>query len=208
MRYVLKGLKWTFVSILSLFLIAVLLIVGLSVYAAYFGIEFVDDDVSLYDEYKNTVLYASEFMPAVSDLGEYSDIKFAGKETYFTPFFTSTSMNLFVQYPEEEYLLRKAALYDGLSLITEPISYNNDGILIMYPFFSYKGYQMQAVSVEEANFYACKYVGFVGYNDDERAICYLLYNDDDRDYIVEADEEPVKAMQKMMKKEFHFFSFD
>lgn len=208
MRYILKGLKWIFIFILSLFLITVLLIVGLSVYAAYFGIEFVDNDVNFYDEYKSTVLYADEFMPALAELGEYSNIEFAGKETYFNPFFVSTSMNLFVQYPEDEYLAQKDTLYDGLTLITEPISYNDDGSLIMYPVFTYKGYQIQAVALEEADFYACKYVGFVGYNDDERAICYLVYNDDDRDYIVEADEDPIKAMQKMMKKEFHFFSFE
>lgn len=201
-----KIIKRTLLTIIILFVTFIVLYVGLVVYSAFFGLKSTDTDISRYDEYRNSMFYSEEFMPLLDELGNYQDIAFGQTEVYYNPFFISSSMNLFVQYSEEDYPAAKASAMEGLSTLTEP-DYLHSGELVMLPNLEHRGYKLQAIQLLE-DYWACKYVGYIGFDDEHHAICNLLYNDPDRDYIAEADEDPLKAMHKWLNKEFWWHTFD
>lgn len=201
-----KIIKRTLLTIIFLFITFIVLYVGLVVYSAFFGLKSTDTDISRYDEYRNSMFYSEEFMPLLDELGNYQDIAFGQTEVYYNPFFISSSMNLFVQYSEEDYPAVKSSAMEGLSPLTEP-DYLHSGKLVMLPNLEHRGYKLQAIQLLE-DYWACKYVGFIGFDDEHHAICYLLYNDPDRDYIAEADEDHLKAMHKWLNKEFWWHTFD
>ena len=77
-----KIIKRTLLIIILLFLTLFLLFVGLIVYSALFGLKTIDTDITRYDEYRSGMLYASEFMPSLDELGPYQDIAFGQAEVY------------------------------------------------------------------------------------------------------------------------------
>jgi len=201
-----KIIKRTLVTIIILFLTLIVLYAGLFVYSAFFGLKSTDTDIARYDEYRNSMFYSEEFMPLLDELGNYQDIAFGQTEVYYNPFFISHSMNLFVQYGEEEYLTVKSTALEGMTCITEA-DFDYGGELVMLPNLEHRGYKLQAIQLLD-DYWACKYVGFIGFDDEHHAICYLLYNDPDRDYIAEVDEDPLEAMRKWLNKEFWWHTFD
>ena len=205
MKRIWKFIKRTLDTIVILFFALCLLFLGLTLYSAYFGLKSTDTDISQYEEYRNATLYGNKFMPSLNDLGDYQDIAFGQTEVYYTPFFISCSMNPFVQYSEEDYDLIKATALEGRSLIAEA-EYSYNGELIMLPTIEHRGYTLHAIELHP-NTCPCNYVGFIGFDDVNHAICFLLYNDDDRDYIGEADEDPLTAMYKWLNKEFWWHTF-
>lgn len=202
-----KIIKRTLLTIIFLFLTLFVLFVGLIVYSAFFGLKSTDTDIACYDEYRNEMFYASDFMPSLDELGPYKDIAFGQTEVYYMPFFISESMNLFVQYSADDYQQIKSQALASRPLITEDV-YDYSGNLILMAKVDYHDYSLLAIQCYEYLDMACKYVGFVGFDDEHHAICYLLYNDPDRDYIADADEDPLKAMRKWLNKEFWWHTFD
>lgn len=202
-----KIIKRTLLIIILLFLTLFLLFVGLIVYSALFGLKTIDTDITRYDEYRSEMLYASEFMPSLDELGPYQDIAFGQAEVYYMPFFISESMNLFVKYSDADYQRVKSQALASHQLITEDV-YDYSGYLIMMAKVDYYGYSLQAFQCYKHLDMACKHIGFIGFDDDQHSVCYLIYNDDDRDFIADQDEDPLKAMYRWLKKEFWWHTFD
>ena len=165
----------------------------------------VDTDVSNYTTYRQELNYAVEFMPSLDELGEYEELRFGYQETpefIFCP----TTMSLTIKYGAGAYEAMKQQVLAGYDFIDAPVI-DTDGYILLDDFFTHKGYDFYAVAVCETGYYACKYFGLVGINDNAHCIAWLYYDDVDRDYIARPDEDLDQEMCKLTDDYFHWKPF-
>lgn len=155
-----------------------------------------------YDACLKKVAYSADFMPALADLQPWEDVQFVYQRTPMV-LFESESLNLFVQYGEDEYEARKEVALRRDDFVAERVL-DHAGDVVMLPVIEHAGYTLHAVAVHGSGWELCKYVGFIGVNDAQRRICYLLYEDVDRDYIADANENVQSAFDRWLDAEFAF----
>lgn len=171
-------------------------------------ISILDDEMENYPNVVAEVKYASDFMPALSDLSDYTNIRYSYRERYygllfFLPMFVSEGVTLFVEYPEDIYEQKKAETLANYEFITEE-TYNYDGDLTSpLAQFEYKGYSFQA-DINEEMVYAVKSFVLVGYNDQANKIAYCYFYDFDIDLLAWSGEDPLTAMHEFMDEHFYW----
>ena len=171
----------------------------------------IDCNIDNYAQKMADVYYASEFMPELSELSEYTNISYSHTQTllglvFFLPMFFSDGIAIWVEYPEDIYEQKKADLFESYDFIEEEI-YDSDGDLISpLASFEYKGYQFQADVSEEYDDYSmcCKSFILVGYSDELNRIAYLYSYDFDLDWIANADEDKLSEMHRFMDEHFYW----
>ena len=171
-------------------------------------ISILDCEIENYPDVIAEVEYASDFLPALSDLSDYTNIRYSYRERYygllfFLPMFVSEDVTLFVEYPEDIYEQKKAETLANYEFITEEI-YDSDGDL-KSPLaqFEYKGYSFQA-DINEETVYAVKSFVLVGYNDQANKLAYCYFYDFDLDVLAWSGEDPLTAMHKFMDEYFYW----
>ena len=154
------------------------------------------------------VEYASEFMPALSDLSEYTNISYSYKDTIsglilLLPMFEICGITLFVEYPEDIYEQKKAETLAKYEFISEETYEYYEHLQAPLPQFEYKGYTFQADTNEEKTGDALKSFVLVGYNDETNKIAYCYFYDFDIDlWPVEGDY--ITAMRQFMDENFYW----
>ena len=167
----------------------------------------VDADLSHYEAYRQDLNYAVEFMPEINSLGEYEELRFGYQKTSGFLFVAET-MSLTVRYSEDEYMSVKEQVLSGYDFIDAPII-EKDGDIQLDDAFEHKGFAFRAFPTYQQNirYGASKYFGLLGVNDDLCSIAWLYYDDVDRDYIAEVDENPDEEMCSLIDDEFHWKPF-
>lgn len=167
-----------------------------------------DCEIENYPDVIAEVKYASDFLPALSDLSDYTNIRYSYRKRYygllfFLPMFVSEGVTLFVEYPEDIYEQKKAETLANYEFITEE-TYNYDGDL-KSPLaqFEYKGYSFQA-DINEEMVYAVKSFVLVGYNDQANKLAYCYFYDFDIDALAWSREDPLTAMHEFMDGSFYW----
>ncbi len=161
-----------------------------------------NQNLAAYDACLEKVAYSADFMPALAELQPWEDVQFIYQRTPMV-LFESESLNLFVQYGEDEYEARKESALNRDDFVTERVL-DHAGDVVMLPVIEHAGYTLHAVAVHGSGWELCKYVGFIGVNDAQKRICYLLYEDVDRDFIADADEDVQFAFARWFDAEFAF----
>jgi hypothetical protein len=171
-------------------------------------ISILDDEIENYPDVIAEVKYASDFLPALSDLSDYTNIRYSYRKRYygllfFLPMFVSEGVTLFVEYPEDIYEQKKAETLANYEFIAEEI-YDDDGDL-KSPLaqFEYKGYSFQA-DINEETVYAVKSFVLVGHNDETNKIAYCYFYDFDLDVLAWSGEDPLTAMHRFMDGSFYW----
>ena len=172
-------------------------------------ISILDYEIENYPDVIAEVEYASDFMPALSDLSEYTNIRYSYRERYygflfFLPMFVSEGVTLFVEYPEDIYEQKKAETLANYEFIAEEIYDDYDGDL-KSPLaqFEYKGYSFQADINEEMESTVKSFM-LVGYNDETNKIAYCYFYDFDLDVLAWSGEVPLTAMRQFMDEHFYW----
>lgn len=153
---------------------------------------------------------ASTYMPKLTDLGEYLDLKYTYQVTCYSNFmgFYSDTMALFVKYDSETYAEEKERVLGSYKFLEEPVMRSSDTYELPVTEFDYNGYRMKVVPDEDyIDFCACKSFMILGFNDDACTIAYLYYYDFDLDYIAEADEDLEAEMRGLVDVAFSWPEF-
>lgn len=180
-----------------------------------FTLSVIDCDIENYNEKIDEIYDAEKFMPSISDLEDYTSIKYSHKRTlggltFFLPIFTTDVISLTVEYPENIYEAKKAEALSGYDFITD-VTYSKyrEGEIISPPAeFEYMGFTFKA-DINEG-FSTCPIKSFLllGYNDENNQIAYCYFYDFDLDYLARSDEEPIEEMYELMDKYFHSEDFE
>jgi hypothetical protein len=171
-------------------------------------ISILDDEIENYPDVIAEVKYASDFLPALSDLSDYTNIRYSYRERYygflfFLPMFVSEGVTLFVEYPEDIYEQKKAETLANYEFTSEEI-YDGDGNLKSpLSHFEYKGYSFQADINEEMESTVKSFM-LVGYNDETNKIVYCYFYDFDLDVLAWSGEDPLTAMHRFMDGSFYW----
>lgn len=162
----------------------------------------VNTDVNHYETYRQELNYAVEFMPEINSLGEYDELRFGYQKTSGFLFVAET-MSLTAKYSEAEYAAIKETMLTHYEFIDVPIV-DTDGDVLLDDSFIHKGFAFSAVPTyrHDIQYGACKYFGLLGINDDLCCIAWLYYDDVDRDYIAEEDEDLDQEMRALIDDEF------
>ncbi|MBE6959085.1 MAG: hypothetical protein E7447_08060 [Ruminococcaceae bacterium] len=162
-----------------------------------------DYDIKNYESKREGIPHASDFLPTLTQLGEYTKISYSYQ---FTPLllFQVETVSLFVEYspqmyqqmkdtlPETYYFLEKTVLCDdGASYQSAPAS------------FTYKGYQFKtAVYPESQGGGYCKQFLMVGTDDEKCRLAFCYFYDMDLDYVGDADKTEEEVITKFMDEYF------
>ena len=171
-------------------------------------ISIINCEMEDYDDAIADVEYASEFMPALSDLSEYTNISYSYKDTIsglilLLPMFEICGITLFVEYSEDIYEQKKAETLAKYEFISEETYEYYEHLQAPLPQFEYKGYTFQADTNEEKTGDALKSFVLVGYNDETNKIAYCYFYDFDIDlWPVEGDY--ITAMRQFMDEHFYW----
>ena len=165
----------------------------------------VDTDISKYETYRQALNYAVDFMPALDELGQLEELRFGYQETPEFIFCPKT-MSLTVRYDEATYEAMKQQMLAAYEFIDSPMI-ETDGDILLDDAFTYHGYDFKAVPMLEYEYTTCKYFGLLGLNDEQHCIAWLYYDDADRDYIAQADQDLDHEMRTLIDDEFHWNPF-
>lgn len=165
----------------------------------------IDTDFSNYNTYRQELNYASEFMPELSELGQFEELRFGYKETPQFIFLPKT-MSLTVRYSAAEYAAVKEQMLASYEFTDAPVI-DTDGDVLLDDSFTHQGYVFHSVQTQEAMYRACKYFGLLGVNDEQHCIAWLYYDDVDRDLIATPEEDLDAEMCKLIDDEFYWYPF-
>lgn len=160
----------------------------------------IDTDITNYNTYRQELNYASEFMPELSELGQFEALRFGYKETPQFIFLPKT-MSLTVKYSEAEFASVKDKMLARYEFIDAPII-DTDGDVLLDDSFTHQGYVFHSVPMLKAMHSACEYFGLLGVNDKQCCIAWLYYDDVERDFIAESGEDLDDAMRGLIDEEF------
>jgi hypothetical protein len=118
-------------------------------------------------------------LPAVDEMGEYTEIQFKHLQKNNSIFFLSNAYILKSTYPKDQYEKQKKHITNNI-LYDETV--NNRGEQINAS-FAFDGFSFQMLSLEKYNFLYPKEFAFVGVSDTTNQIAFVFYSDIDLDYI-------------------------
>ena len=149
---------------------------------AFFGFndDYSAEDVGEYEAYLDFPLSAREFMPALSDCGEYQKAGLSRRERVQF-IFGHHSVCLFLRYGEEEYARAKKQIEARYRFLekTDTTFRDISGSIC--------GYRVRMITTGD-NYSDVKDGKFIGFNEDTNTILYAYYYDDDLDYIDDLDK--------------------
>lgn len=156
------------------------------------NIENYADDIEKY--------HATLFMPRLEDVGEYKNVAyFIRKDETVFPEYT---MQLVVEYDEDEYLKEKERLKTAYTYLekAQKADWNDDVYAIPVAEFSYAGFSFRVAAFQDTVY--PKNFGMVGVSDEKFAIAYLWVYAQDLDSICEVGNNGLEEMQEFV--ECHF----
>ena len=158
----------------------------------------IDTNIENYETKRTEVVSAKDYMPPLSELGEYENVSFAYKITGFV--FESETISLFISYSSESYLENKEQLLSRYQFFSEAVvSY--DGYYSMpVSEIDYGGYHFQIASNDKYS--PCKSFVMVGYDDANCRLALCYFYDVELDYIAKPDENPSEKMQEFIERYF------
>ena len=147
------------------------------------------------EEYK-----ASAFMPDLGAIGEYENIDYFSRKDEGA--FPHYSLQLVVQYDEENYFLAKEQLNTAYTYLEEPQKPDFDDTVYSMPTakFETPGFNFRIAMFEDTVY--PKNFGMVGTSDENFEIAYLWTYAPDLDYICKADANETKAMGEFIREYF------
>ena len=121
-------------------------------------------------------------MPELTELGSPADLEYHDYFSQMGIFFTCDSDVLIASYPEGEYQRQKALLEERFVFQGSPIASNGKKVPASVEL---EGYVFRFLDTEGAyeRLYFPKRLMLIGTNDAQKEIVYLLFYDDDLDYI-------------------------
>lgn len=172
--------EWKIGLSVLILLLFVILFLGGVLFGSYVRLErYYNKDVS---QYYASVIEENELMPALEDIGqpvwtEYCDV-------FTSAFvFVSDADYLICRYDAGEYELQKQQIEEKYTFQTEILdSYGNP----CEPSENIDGYQFRVLSTKgeyERYMKYPRYMGLIGYSDEEKEIIYLSYCNTDLDYL-------------------------
>lgn len=144
------------------------------------------------EEYNRIEETIFEF-PALGELGQYNRIEYHEFIDQAGPFFIAENHILLCQYSEAEYTQQLHRLHETYSFQSEPLSahgYTCD------PTITIDGDCFQLLSIDTEHYPALEYpkrLFFIVTNEDTQEIGYLLFRDDDLDYIADLENHLLNA---------------
>ena len=150
------------------------------------------------DDKKELNYYAPDFLPELNTLGDYCDIEYTVKKSYEL-FFETRGYALFVSYDSADYEKQ-------VENIDEKYTFLSEDNISHYPklpiaTFKYGDYDFRIVPLEYGES-SCKYFGMIGLNKDNHYICYLMFANQDLDYIEikgSAEETYIEMLEDYFK---------
>ena len=158
--------------------------------------EDIDRDIAHYGRHRAELAHAAEFMPALDSLDGTLQLQYGFQETHAAIFRTRT-MALTAQYAPEDYPAAKANAVTGLVFLDAPIMRHDGNRTILDDAFTVGNWSFRTVP-----YAGCKAFGMLGTNDAEHRIAWLFLEDQDRDYIAEADSDVDTEMRRLLDEEF------
>ena len=142
---------------------------------------------------------APSFLPPLDSLGEYESAEYTKKHTTALVF-DSDGYALFVRYGEDAYEEKKEEAILSHSFHDK----SNAGRFPLLPLcdIEFKGYRVNIVPLMEEE-RSCKSFGMIGFNDDNKAICYLQFYDADIDTLG-IDDDPRAGYKDFLSKYFEW----
>lgn len=165
-----KSYKWIFIVVL------VIILIGGFVGCFYMTTEgIVTHNLNTYK--KLTQKY--DILPTVDELGEYSDIQF--NHLYKSSIiFQSNGYTLKVKYNDDEFIKQKNIINQNYAFQDQIILYGEGAVDTQY---KHDEFDFKMLSLEEYNLNYPKYMIFVGISDKTNQIAYIIFEDQDLDFI-------------------------
>lgn len=158
----------------------------------------IDTNIENYETKRNEVISAKNYMPSLSELGEYENVSFGHKIT--NGFFKTETVSLFLEYSSESYLENKEQLLSKYQFFDSAVVDYNGNFVMPVAEIDYGGYHFQIASNDKYS--PCKSFVMVGYDDVGCRLALCYFYDVELDYIAEADENPLEKMQEFIKRYF------
>lgn len=207
-----KSTLWRIVTILlvSILLLALLLYVYTQFVVPYLlfgwewweGDETIDVNIENYEQKREDVEFASEFLPTLEELSDFTDISYSYKKTDIM-FYTKETIVLFVEYDSGSYENKKDEMLSSYEILQEPYLSADGDYLTPPKDFCYNGYQF-FTCINTTEYYRCKSVLFIGYNDQTCRLAYCYFWDSDREIMFSADEYTDESMPNFMNQYFEW----
>ena len=153
-------------------------------------ISIIDDEIENYPDVIAEVEYASDFLPALSDLSDYTNIRYSYRKRYysllfFLPMFVSEDVTLFVEYPDDIYEDKKTQVLDSYEFLEATIiSEDGKNYQSAPATFEYGEYDFRTTALPDSlnsMVYMTKSFAFIGVNDDKNRIAFCYFYDIDLD---------------------------
>ena len=145
---------------------------------------FVDRDIENYEEKRLDTDYASDYMPTLGELGDYTDASYSYQYTTMI-LFESKAISLFVEYSDAHYGEKKNEILSSYVFLEETmLSAGGENYQSAPASFEYGGYNFRtSADLEFPNYEscACKSFALIGLNDDKKRIAFCYYYDADLD---------------------------
>ena len=147
-------------------------------------------------EYHREKYEAEDFLP--TGFASYDSVYYNHGRKNLIIFQTNT-MTVKAKY-DDFYVSKKHEVEETYDFLTKPILSDTliGHYLVPVTEFEYKGFCMRVAAGGE---YPKKF-GIVGYNDETKEIAYLWFNDSDRDFICESNEDLNQAMIDFIDNNF------
>ena len=158
-----------------------------------------DTDIDNYEEVVQEYK-ASAFMPELDEVGVYENIKYLSR--YEHSFFPIDTIQLIVEYDEENFLKEKERLDTAYTYLDKPQldEANDDFYTIPVERFSTAGFDFRVAVFEDSDF--PEEFGMVGISEEKREIAYLWVYSIDLDYICTADADRYEEMCEFVEENF------
>lgn len=177
-----KQKKWKIISIIFMITIYITVVFPLSMNI--WGTP--KEKLSYYIGEWNQIADNLEFLPSLSDMGKYSEIKYKHLYRDFI-FFESDAYTLTAAYSEENYENQKEIFKNEFVFQENFFEFDSDRY--RRTSFDIDNYDFYMASFEEYRMLYPTKILFIGFNDTENEIAFIFYSDMDLDYISTSFED-------------------
>lgn len=191
------------IGLVSVIAVIIIIATALFVFLLLKEDETVSTDIEEYEEDCAYYVNASDFMPDLDSLTDYTEIFYSHKTKVYSCFmgFASDGLALFVQYDESVYEMKKAELLNSYTFLETPVIYDDRYELPVTEFF-YKNYYIKVILDPDYSNSACKSFALIGFDDESKSVVYCYHYSFDLDYIAEQDEDLTAEMCEFMDDAF------